>query len=180
MQVEAQGERGARDIDSLALYSNTVLVRSCLSMSVVLQERVCGNMPRRRVDRWQGQPVSTSSPDIVSKPGGGSFACGLTSLRRFILANTEQLHEKIKAMSVRIRELEEALGDVQSGHPLLREDLLLIKKSADLFGVDPHQATPEGRKRSDTLQHGLVPPVSPSMLHDVSNCLPNHGTGVST
>ena len=92
------------------------------------------------------------------------------SIYRFILANTEQLHDKIKSMSLRIRELEEALGELQSGHHLLREDLLLIKKSADLFGVDstqlPHPG--EGSKRGDTTQHGLATPLSPPMLGDVS------------
>ncbi|KAI1789627.1 hypothetical protein LXA43DRAFT_560030 [Ganoderma leucocontextum] len=85
---------------------------------------------------------------------------------RFILANTEQLHEKIKSMSLRIRELEDALQDLQSGHPLLREDLLLIKKSADLFGVDPNQAQSSGGERHNDAQHGLVNPVSPPMLSD--------------
>ncbi|TCD70534.1 hypothetical protein EIP91_002880 [Steccherinum ochraceum] len=60
---------------------------------------------------------------------------------RFILANTEQLHDKIKSMSERIRQLEEALRNVQSQlspneHPLLAQELLLIKKSPELFGVE--------------------------------------------
>ncbi|KAK7690028.1 hypothetical protein QCA50_006672 [Cerrena zonata] len=65
---------------------------------------------------------------------------------RFILANTEQLHEKIKTMSERIRQLEEALQVLQSQispdeHPLLRQDLLSIKKSPELFGMDGSAAT---------------------------------------
>ncbi|KAI0632136.1 hypothetical protein C8Q77DRAFT_903696 [Trametes polyzona] len=75
---------------------------------------------------------------------------------RFILANTEQLHEKIKAMSGRIRELEEALGEVQPTHGLLRNDLLLIKKSADLFGVDAHQQAESSR------QHDFQPTLPSS------------------
>ncbi|KAI0086530.1 hypothetical protein BDY19DRAFT_960418 [Irpex rosettiformis] len=60
---------------------------------------------------------------------------------RFILANTEQLHDKIKVMSDRIRELEVGLQAVQTqvsseAHPLLRQDLLTIKKSPDLFGIE--------------------------------------------
>lgn len=60
---------------------------------------------------------------------------------RFILANTEQLHDKIKVMSDRIRELETGLQEVQlkvssDKHPLLREELLTIKKSPDLFGLE--------------------------------------------
>lgn len=74
-------------------------------------------------------------------------------------------------MSLRIRELEEALQDLQSGHPLLREDLLLIKKSADLFGVDPNQAQSSGGDRRNDAQHGLVNPLSPPMLSDVSSTL---------
>ncbi len=143
-------------------------------MSVMLQEGLCGDMPRWCIDWWQGQQVSTCSS---LSPAVGDFAGGLTSFRRFILANTEQLHDKIKAMSVRIRELEDALGDLKPGHPLLREDLLLIKKSADLFGVDPNQPMAEIRRHPDAMQHGLAAPASPSMLHDVSNHLPNCDTG---
>ena len=84
-------------------------------------------------------------------------------MRRFILANTEQLHDKIKSMSLRIRELEDALREQQTGHPLLREELLLIKKSADLFGVDPNlqPSGAEGSKRADSMQPGLAIPISP-------------------
>lgn len=59
----------------------------------------------------------------------------------FILANTEQLHEKIKVMSDRIRQLEDALQHdhaqlpSQTPHPLLSEDLLQIKTSSELFGL---------------------------------------------
>ncbi|KIP08095.1 hypothetical protein PHLGIDRAFT_391785 [Phlebiopsis gigantea 11061_1 CR5-6] len=63
---------------------------------------------------------------------------------RFILANTEQLHDKIKTMSERIHQLEDGLRTThtqlspQHEHPLLRQDLLLIKKSPELFGIDQH------------------------------------------
>ncbi|KAH8104572.1 fungal-specific transcription factor domain-containing protein [Cristinia sonorae] len=65
---------------------------------------------------------------------------------RFILANTEQLHDKIKCMSERIRQLEEALHSLQSQlspneHPLLSQELLLIKKSPELFGVEQQLAS---------------------------------------
>ena len=61
-------------------------------------------------------------------------------ITRFILANTEQLHEKIKDMSDRIRQLEDALQQAysqlsQAPHPLLSENLLQIKTSQELFGV---------------------------------------------
>ncbi|KZT12061.1 uncharacterized protein LAESUDRAFT_720038 [Laetiporus sulphureus 93-53] len=60
---------------------------------------------------------------------------------RFILANTEQLHEKIKSMAERIRQLEDALQTIQAqhsteSHPLLRQELLSIKRSPELFGMD--------------------------------------------
>ncbi|KAH9854705.1 hypothetical protein C2E23DRAFT_817633 [Lenzites betulinus] len=80
---------------------------------------------------------------------------------RFILANTEQLHEKIKSMSGRIRELEDALGEVSPGHGLLRDELLLIKKSADLFGVEAAEA---GRRPD--FQSQLHLPSSSSPLRD--------------
>ncbi|KAI8969635.1 hypothetical protein BD414DRAFT_258411 [Trametes punicea] len=71
---------------------------------------------------------------------------------RFILANTEQLHEKIKSMSGRIRELEDALAEIRPGHALLRDELLSIKKSTELFGVDPsstHPSAGEGGRRNE-------------------------------
>src|SRR5258705_13095005 len=49
-----------------------------------------------------------------------------------VLANTEELHEKVEHLRSRVRELEDALRNIQSSvseqpHPLLREDLLNIK-----------------------------------------------------
>ena len=49
-----------------------------------------------------------------------------------ILANTEELHEKIANLCSRIRDLESALGILQASvstqpHPLLRDDLLQVK-----------------------------------------------------
>jgi hypothetical protein len=56
---------------------------------------------------------------------------------RFILANTEQLHDKIVELSERVRQLEDALGDLASdaSHPLLAPELLKIKTFQDLYGV---------------------------------------------
>lgn len=59
---------------------------------------------------------------------------------RFILANTEQLHDKILELSERVRVLEDALGDMQSRvsnipHPLLSPELLKIKTFQDLYGT---------------------------------------------
>jgi hypothetical protein len=51
---------------------------------------------------------------------------------RFVLASTQDLHEKIQELSTRVRELEEGLRashatHSQDTHPLLSEDLLRIK-----------------------------------------------------
>ncbi|KAF8233042.1 hypothetical protein L208DRAFT_1268931 [Tricholoma matsutake] len=59
---------------------------------------------------------------------------------RFVLADTEKLHQKIGQMSDRIRQLEDALAILQSTqtrdpHPLLHRDLLKIKSSIDLHSA---------------------------------------------
>ncbi|KAJ8515360.1 hypothetical protein ONZ45_g7194 [Pleurotus djamor] len=64
-------------------------------------------------------------PDGALTSGKGS---------RFILANTEQLHDKIQQLSDRVRQLEEALEILQKQystlrHPLLTPDLLKIKST---------------------------------------------------
>lgn len=52
---------------------------------------------------------------------------------RFVLANTEALHEKINVLANRVRQLEDALQDAHAArsrepHPLLSEELLQIKR----------------------------------------------------
>ncbi|KAF8803345.1 hypothetical protein BYT27DRAFT_7171817 [Phlegmacium glaucopus] len=62
---------------------------------------------------------------------------------RFVLADTEKLHQKIAKMSDRIRLLEDALAILQSTvsgpggepHPLLHRDLLAIKSSIELHSA---------------------------------------------
>ncbi|KAF8065271.1 fungal-specific transcription factor domain-containing protein [Lyophyllum atratum] len=59
---------------------------------------------------------------------------------RFVLADTEKLHQKIAAMSDRIRQLEDALAILQSTqtrdlHPLLHRELLKIKSSIELHSA---------------------------------------------
>ncbi|KAJ7677462.1 hypothetical protein B0H17DRAFT_1079230 [Mycena rosella] len=63
-------------------------------------------------------------PDGALQSGRGS---------RFILANTEQLHERISLLSDRVRQLEDGLESVQAEHPLLAPDLRRIKTSQDLY-----------------------------------------------
>ncbi|KAG6889396.1 hypothetical protein C0992_005480, partial [Termitomyces sp. T32_za158] len=58
----------------------------------------------------------------------------------FVLADTEKLHQKIAAMSDRIRQLEDALAILQSTHtrdphPLLARDLLKIKSIIELHAA---------------------------------------------
>ena len=70
-----------------------------------------------------------------------------TMINRFVLADTEKLHQKIAKMSDRIRLLEDALAILHSTitgpsgepHPLLHRDLLTIKSSIEL-----HSATQAG------------------------------------
>ncbi|KIJ65371.1 hypothetical protein HYDPIDRAFT_110415 [Hydnomerulius pinastri MD-312] len=64
----------------------------------------------------------------------GSLATGQGT--RFVLAATEHLHRRISKMSERIRQLEDALGDLQSQHstephPLLHDDLLGVNQRDD-------------------------------------------------
>lgn len=142
------------------------------------QERMCRNMSGRRIDRWQGEQVRTL-PSLGHQHLPSTPLRELAAYGRFILANTEQLHAKIKLMSSRIRDLEDALQELHSGHHLLHKDLLDIKKSADLFGVDPSQAQSSGGDRRNDAQHGLVNPLSPPVLSDVSPTLsPNQGSNL--
>ncbi|KAK7063782.1 hypothetical protein R3P38DRAFT_2820319 [Favolaschia claudopus] len=68
---------------------------------------------------------------------------------RFILADTDQLHDKIRNMSSRIRQLEEALAILQAvvsseRHPLLATDLLAVKFAAE---ASQPQAEPSLQER---------------------------------
>lgn len=87
---------------------------------------------------------------------------------RFILANTEQLHEKIAQLSERVRQLEDGLQSVQSQvsnhpHPLLTPELLKIKTSQELYGgpqasaVTPGTSTPSdpGTSKDDKLRESV-------------------------
>ncbi|KIJ25665.1 hypothetical protein M422DRAFT_38534 [Sphaerobolus stellatus SS14] len=73
----------------------------------------------------------------------------MTKGTRFVLANTEELHAKILEMSERIRQLENAISAssvAAEPHPLLREDLLLIKVPIEFkndLNSPPKEATPE-------------------------------------
>ncbi|KAG6335793.1 hypothetical protein ID866_3289 [Astraeus odoratus] len=65
--------------------------------------------------------------EIEQKRNSGQISCA--ECRRFVLAATEHLHRQITRMSERIRQLEDALGELHSRHstelhPLLRPDLI--------------------------------------------------------
>lgn len=72
---------------------------------------------------------------------------------RFVLADTEKLHQKIAQMSDRIRQLEDALSIVQSGpgeqHPLLHRDLLDIKSIIDLHAAVDEETTGKSKPEVD-------------------------------
>ena len=67
---------------------------------------------------------------------------------RFVLANTEVLHDKISVLANRVRQLEDALQEAHSDrssdlHPLLTAELLQIKR-------------PLERETSDTIKEPEV------------------------
>ncbi|KAF5348854.1 hypothetical protein D9756_009706 [Leucocoprinus leucothites] len=84
-------------------------------------------------------------PCASCKRRGCSAICPNGSLitgqgTRFVLADTEKLHQKIAQMSDRIRQLEDALTILQSTlssepHPLLSRELMKIKSSLDLHAA---------------------------------------------
>lgn len=66
---------------------------------------------------------------------------------RFVLANTEVLHEKIQLLSNRVRQLEDALQEAHAfrtseQHPLLSHELMQIKRPLE-------REAPEAPKESD-------------------------------
>ncbi|KAA1468740.1 hypothetical protein DENSPDRAFT_834151 [Dentipellis sp. KUC8613] len=67
---------------------------------------------------------------------------------RFILANTEVLHDKIGQLSTRVRQLEDALAESHSyhaseRHPLLSDDLLQIKRPLEREAKNEMPPPPE-------------------------------------
>ncbi|KAE9397439.1 hypothetical protein BT96DRAFT_957908 [Gymnopus androsaceus JB14] len=81
---------------------------------------------------------------------------------RLVLANTEQLHERIEHLCTRIRELESALRGAQAQlsqeeHPLLRSDLLQLK-SPHIAYPNERTTTPQFAPTSDTTTEGTMPP----------------------
>ncbi|KAL0953461.1 hypothetical protein HGRIS_004693 [Hohenbuehelia grisea] len=78
--------------------------------------------------------------------GAGSLTTGKGN--RFVLANTEVLHDKIGQLSTRVRQLEDALAQSHAmvsneRHPLLSEDLLQIKRPLERDVDSPPHPPPE-------------------------------------
>lgn len=89
-------------------------------------------------------------------------------------ADTDRLHRKINEMSERIRQLEDALGILQSScgkspHPLLREDLMKIKSTIDL-----HSASGTGTPATEPDSHESQADDSES--RDTDRDIDSHGT----
>lgn len=84
----------------------------------------------------------------------------MLTVRRFVLANTEALHDKIGQLSNRVRHLEDALAEVHSyrsiePHPLLSEQLLRIKQPLERERQEagaspPHTPEPDPEDVPDT------------------------------
>ena len=77
---------------------------------------------------------------------------------RFVLANTEALHEKINLLANRVRHLEDGLAEAHSlnshhPHPLLRDDLLQIKRplERERLDVPPTEEKPDIGDSIDSL-----------------------------
>ncbi|KAI0343143.1 hypothetical protein BDW22DRAFT_1329101 [Trametopsis cervina] len=93
---------------------------------------------------------ATICPDGSLQTGKGNRAT------RFVLASTQDLHEKIHELSNRVRELEDGLRashsqHSQNTHPLLSEDLLRIKAPIQREGLGATSSGPGGEQESDVV-----------------------------
>ncbi|KAF9078127.1 fungal-specific transcription factor domain-containing protein [Rhodocollybia butyracea] len=75
---------------------------------------------------------------------------------RFVLANTEDLHDKISQLATRVRQLEDALAHSHSmsspqPHPLLSDDLLQIKRPLERERMDAVQIKEKKLDANDTI-----------------------------
>ncbi|KAH7873029.1 fungal-specific transcription factor domain-containing protein [Lentinula edodes] len=75
---------------------------------------------------------------------------------RFVLANTEDLHDKISQLATRVRQLEDALAHSHSisssqPHPLLSDDLLQIKRPLERERADGAQPKEKKPDTNDTI-----------------------------
>jgi hypothetical protein len=87
-----------------------------------------------------------------------------------VLANTEELHDRIELLCSRIRELEDALKSLQgtvseAPHPLLRPDLLQLKAPQVSASAPSTSSTPN----TSSPPHDTQPPADGP---DISELLP--------
>ncbi|KAG5645724.1 hypothetical protein DXG03_005419 [Asterophora parasitica] len=88
--------------------------------------------------------VSQLTPAKKRRKGAARLSCA--ECRRFVLASTQELHEKISELATRVRQLEDALRASHSHltseqHPLLSDELLKIKAPLQREAAphrDPH------------------------------------------
>ena len=126
-------------------------------------------------------PLFTNNPKQELSPLGkargdcAALTCRLVTnlVYRFILSDTQELHEHILTMSQRIRQLEDALEvatnrDMASGiHPLLSDDLLTIK-----FGPEPRangELSTDSHEDGPETDRSLSTPSSLFECHDGSS-----------
>jgi hypothetical protein len=79
------------------------------------------------------------------------------SATRFVLASTQDLHDKINELANRVRELEDGLRishsqHTQDPHPLLSEDLLRIKAPLQREGLGASSSNPGGDLEGDVVE----------------------------
>ncbi|GAW04046.1 hypothetical protein LENED_005812 [Lentinula edodes] len=98
----------------------------------------------------------------------GSLTAGKGN--RLVLANTEQLHDRIEQLCSRIRELESALRGAQAQlseeeHPLLRSELLQLKS--------PHTVYPKSKPDHQTADTSIASGTHPSPSQNDSSSTTN-------
>ncbi len=75
---------------------------------------------------------------------------------RFVLANTEALHDKIGQLSTRVRQLEDALAESHAlnspqPHALLTEELLQIKRPLERERLDSQAHNNDTAENADAI-----------------------------
>lgn len=104
---------------------------------------------------------------------------------RFVLANTEVLHEKIQVLSTRVRQLEDALADAHAArgsaeqHPLLSHELLQLKRPLEKeppeAAKDPEVETAEAIDAVGSLYVVYVPLWRKNLLTHGSRSISESG-----
>ncbi|KAF5330267.1 hypothetical protein D9758_014459 [Tetrapyrgos nigripes] len=125
--------------------------------------------PSRLQGREQGRKLSCKECRRLKLKSCRKRGCGdicpdgaLTSGRgsRFILANTEQLHQRNDLLTERVRQLEEALRSLQATcssdpHPLLSPELLQLKITQDYYSVPQSISSVLSQSTSDGLRESV-------------------------